>query len=155
MVSSSRTNRFRRFFLYGILVASLCGCTFRHTDVFDPGLLARKKVVFIYGIEDNLKIKETLRNEMMRWGYIMTEDKSKAELTVDFNYQCYWDVFHYTCKRFNFYIADAASGKVLVHSQFSANTPFGVEEQVKNLLENVDDRFNKLRDNGTLQNRKE
>ena len=138
-----------RFFLYLILVSSLCGCTFRHTDVFDLGVLTRKKVVFIYGIEDDLKIKETVRNGMIRRGYTVTEDKSKAELTVDFNYQCRWDVFHYTCKRFNFYITDAISGKVLVHSRFWADTPFGVEEQVNNLLENVDGELNKTQDSGS------
>ena len=135
--------------MYGILVASLCSCTFRHTDVFDPGVLKRKKVVFIYGIEDDLKIKETVRNGMIRRGYTVTEDKSKAELTVDFNYQCRWDVFHYTCKRFNFYITDAISGKVLVHSRFWADTPFGVEEQVNNLLENVDGELDKTQDSGS------
>ncbi len=127
-------------------MASLYGCTFRHTDVFDPGVLMRKKVVFIYGIEDDLKIKETVRNWMIRRGYTVTEDKSKAELAVDFNYQCRWDVFHYTCKRFNFYITDAISGKVLVHSRFWADTPLGAEEQVNNLLENVDGELNKKRD---------
>lgn len=84
---------------------------------------------------------------MLRQGFVITEDKSKAELMVDFNYQCYWDIFHYTCKRFNFYITDAVSGKVLIHSQFSANTPFGAEDQVESLLENVDDELNKSRVN--------
>lgn len=62
MASSSRTNRFRRYLLHLAIAVSLSGCTIPHTAVSDPGVLRQKKVVFIYGIEDRLKIKETVRN---------------------------------------------------------------------------------------------
>jgi hypothetical protein len=121
------------------MAAVMYGCAFHHTEVVDADALATNKVVFIYGIEDSLNIKGSVRNGLRKLGYTVTEDKSKADLMADFNYQCYWDVIHYTCRRFNFYITDAESRKILLHSKFWADTPFGPEKLVNDLLERVDD----------------
>ena len=119
------------------------GCAFHRAEVIDPAALATKKVVFIYGIEDPLNLKKSVRSGLGNLGFSITEKKEEADLAADFNYECYWDVIHYTCRKFNFFITDLATKEIILQSKFWADTPFGPEKLVADLFEKVGEELKK------------
>ena len=143
MDSRSKKNRRLYAIILFLVLLLLSGCAFRRAEVIDPAALATKKVVFVYGIEDSLNLKESVRSGLVNLGFSITEKKEEADLVADFNYDCYWDVIHYTCRKFNFFITDIETKKVILQSKTWGDTPFGAEKLVSDLFEKVGEEVKK------------
>lgn len=143
----SKSNKTRLLHVVALFfcISLFTGCAFHRAEVIDPEALETKKLVFIYGIEDPLNLKESVRGGLKDLGFSVTEDKEEAELVADFNYKCYWDVIHYTCRKLNFYISDRGTKVIILQSRFWADTPFGPEKLVADLFEKVGEELKKKR----------
>ncbi len=119
----------------------LSGCAFHKTDIKNSELLHKKTTIFIYGYEDNLKIKEIVKTELTKRGYIVTDKKSDAQLIADYNYRCYYDVFHYTCLQFYFFISDKETGEIILGSKFGGDTPWSAETLLHDMFKRIDDKL--------------
>ena len=120
------------------ILSSVSGCAVNRAEVLDQNILANKKVVFVYGLEDPLKIKGSVDEGLTKLGYTVTEQKEKSELIADFKYKCYWDVIHYTCSEINFYLSDPKTKKIVLQSRYWGDNPFGPETLVKDLFKKIE-----------------
>ena len=131
-----QANDIKLIFLNILIFVFFTGCMHR-TEINNRELLHSHKNIFVYGHDDNLKINESIKKELTKIGYVVTENKSKAELIADFNYSCYYDVIHYTCTQINLFISDKESGEVLLHSKFIGDTPWSAETLVQHMFKRI------------------
>ena len=120
-----------------ITLCAISGCAVHRAEVIDKNILTHKKVVFIYGLEDPLEIKESISSGLNDVGFTVTENKEEAELIADFKYKCYWDVIHYTCREINFFLTDLKTKKIVLKSSFWGDTPFTPKTLVADMFKEV------------------
>ncbi len=125
---------------------SITGCAINSAQVNRPDLLNRNKM-FIYGYADAADIYSTLKKNLLRIGFDVTENKDESELVVDYNYDCGWDVIHYTCLKFNMFITDTKSKEIVLKSKFWGSTPFSAGHLISNMF----DKLEKELDKATVQ----
>jgi|GEM_PF-4562861 len=113
------------------------GCAFHRAEVLDQKILANKKIVFIYGLEDPLEIKESVSDGLINLGFKVTENKAEAELIADYKHRCYWDVIHYTCSEINFFLTDPKTKKLVLKSRFLGDTLYTPKTLVADMFKKV------------------
>ena len=99
--------------------------------------------MFIYGHADAANINSTVTKNFIRLGFDVIENKNEAKLVVDYNGQCCWDVFHYTCAKFNMFVTDIMSNEIVFQSEFWANTPFSASTLIDNMFDKLEKKMNK------------
>ena len=111
-------HRIAYIFIITFLLILFLGCAHHKAEVKRPDLLSKGKKIFIYGPDDKASIKSSLRLNLMNLGFDVVEDNNTAELIADYNYNCFWDRIHYTCRNFNLIVTDAASREVVFKASF-------------------------------------
>lgn len=103
------------------------GCAINKAQVNRPDLIDNNKKIFIYGHDDQANINSTVRRNLIELGFDIVENREKAELTIDYNFECHWDVIHYTCHKFNMFATDTRSNEIVFQSKFWADTPLSAK----------------------------
>ncbi len=119
------------------LILTMTGCAFNKVEIQNPQLLEGKKTVYIYADDDRMGFKENVEKGLSKLGFRTTEIKGEADLTVDYHGNCYWDVFHYTCSKLNFFITERKSRQVLINARFFGSVPYSVETIILNLFKEI------------------
>jgi hypothetical protein len=125
------------------IIFFLSGCAFNKVEVKKPELLNKNKTVFVFLDNDKAQIRQTIVENFTRLGFTITEDKPTAGLYVDFNGNCGFDVFHYTCMNFNMFVTDAVSKEIVFQSSFFGDTPFSAKTLINNMFIKVEKELSK------------
>ncbi len=99
--------------------------------------------MYIYGYNDEANIKSTVKKNLLKLGFDVVDDKGIAALIVDYNYNCRWDVIHYTCRRFNMFVTDAMSNEIVLQSKFWAETLFSANHLIDNMFNELEKELDK------------
>ncbi len=124
-----------------ILVAILIsGCVSKVELVEDRDLLIGKSI-YIYGTDDNIGIKNTVRNKLTKLGFIVKNNKKEAVLIADYNCSYYHDIIHYTITNFEFFISEKTTNNILLKYKFVGDTPLSangvLDKAFKKIEENL------------------
>lgn len=119
------------------------GCAINKAQLNRPDLIDKNKKVFIYGHTDAADINSTVKKNFIRLGFDVIENKNEAKLIVDYNYQCYWDVFHYTCTKFNMFVTDVMSNEIVFKTKFWADSPFSASTLINNMFDKLEKEIDK------------
>jgi len=134
-----RPNKTYPLFFLVIFIAFLftSGCAINNVQVHRPDLLNKDKKMFIYGHADAADIYSTVKKNLLKLGFDVVEEKGEAELAADYNYECGWDVIHYTCRKFNLFVTDTSSKEIVFQSKFWGDTPFSARYLIDNMFDKL------------------
>ncbi len=121
--------------LYILLFIS--GCAINQARVNRPDLVNRNKKMFIYGHTDQASIYSTVKKKLNELGFEVVENKDEAGATVDYNYECGWDVIHYTCRTFNLFVTDTMSNEIVFQSKFWADSPLSASSLISRMFDKL------------------
>ena len=123
-------------FFIGIIIVVSCGT---YSTAVKPGVsLASIKKVTIEGSYDPLKIRDKVAQRLIKLGFDVVETRSSADLAVNYNYDYYFDVFHYTFNLFNMRFMEVKTGEVILTTSFSGDTPLGVDGLLDRIFADVE-----------------
>jgi hypothetical protein len=138
----------KTYILFSLITLSILlfnlGCAINKAQVNRPDLIDKNKKVFIYGHADVANINSTITKNFIRLGFDVIENKKEAELVVDYNGECGWDLFHYTCGKFNMFVTDTISNEIVFQSKFWGNTPFSASTLISNMFEKLEKELDKI-----------
>ncbi len=145
--------KIKHFSAYTVVVlffVVLSGCAIHTVEIKRPDLIEPHKTMFVFGHEDVADINKTVKKNLTGMGFSLVQEKSDAELLVDYNFNCRFDVFHYTCKTFNLFVTDSKSRETAIQAKFWADTPFSAETLVNDLFKKLEGELEnkKVRPNG-------
>jgi hypothetical protein len=107
--------------------------------------------MFIYGHADVANINSTITKNFIRLGFDVIENRKEAELVVDYNGECGWDVFHYTCGMFNMFVTDTKSDEIVFKSEFWGDTPFSASTLINKMFDKLEKELKRTATQKTLQ----
>jgi hypothetical protein len=138
------TKTYVLFFLITLSVLLFnSGCAINKVQINRPDLIDKNKKVFIYGHADVAEINSTVKKNFIRLGFDVIENKNDAKLVVDYNSECGWDLFHYTCDKFNMFVTDTISNEIVFQSKFWGNTPFSASTLISDMFEKMERELDK------------
>lgn len=124
-------------------VAITSGCAINKVQIHHADLIDKNKKMFVYGLEDEADINSTVKNNLIELGFDIVENKDEARLIVDYNFECGWDLIHYTCEKFNLFVTDKMSNKIVFQSKFWGSTPLSAETLINMMFDKLENELDK------------
>jgi hypothetical protein len=129
----------------GLSVLLASGCVNRVQIKANKSQLVGR-AVYVYGIDDSVGIKSSVKNRLAKLGFIVKENRSEADIIIDYKIAGGWDLIHYTITRFNLFMTDANSGIVLLQSQFYGDTLLSAEGVLDMVFDKIESELSNPKD---------
>ena len=126
-----------------IILSFTFGCAFTKVEINKPEFIDKKKKVFIYGTEDKAKVYQTVKNNFIRLGFVVVEDKSEAGLILDYDFDCYWDLIYYNCTRFSMFLSDAKTDEIIFQAKYIIGEFLSSEAIVNRVFNKLENKLDK------------